>query len=91
VEVVVVFRTHYASVSIYCTPTSPSAYGGKTVAGIPFAGHPKAAGSPRGQAISEHTARAVFDEIACPECGGKGPQASGVGPCSTCGLTYGGC
>ncbi len=64
VEVVVVFRTHYASVSIYCSPSSSATYGGKTVAGIQFAGHPKAAGSPRGEVMDETIAQKVFEEIA---------------------------
>ena len=64
VEVVVVSRTHYASMSIYCSPSSPSVFGGKTVAGIQFTGHPKAAGSPRGVAIDLATAQKVFEEIA---------------------------
>lgn len=64
VETVIVFRTHYASISIYCAPTSTSTFGGKTVAGVQFAGHPKAAGSPRGVTMDETIARKVFEEIA---------------------------
>lgn len=64
VETVIVFRTHYASISIYCSPSSPTAFGGKTVAGIQFAGHPKAAGSPRGEAMASSIAQKVFEEIA---------------------------
>lgn len=64
VEAVVVFRRHYESVSIYCSPSSPLGFGGQTVAGIPFAGHPKAAGSPRGQAMTEEDAQRVFEAIA---------------------------
>ena len=48
VGVVVVYRSHYQSVSIYCDPTSQYAFGGKEVGGIMFAGHPKACGSPPG-------------------------------------------
>ncbi len=64
VETVIVFRSHYASISIYCSPTSSAAFGGKTVAGIQFAGHPKAAGSPRGEVMDETIAQKVFEEIA---------------------------
>ncbi len=64
VEAVIVYRSHYASISIYCSPTSPLQFGGETVAGILFVGHPKAAGSPHGQAMIEGDARRVFEEIA---------------------------
>jgi len=63
VEAVIVYRRHYESISIYCSPTSPLQFGGETVAGILFAGHPKAAGSPRGQAMTEEDARRVFEAI----------------------------
>lgn len=64
VEVVVVFRRHYESISIYCPPLSSFGFEGKTVAGIEFAGHPKACGSPRGVAMTEEDAVRVFEEIA---------------------------
>lgn len=63
VAVVVVHRTHYESISIYCDPKSEYVFGGKVVAGIEFAGHPKAAGSPRGVKFSAEDGRRVFDEI----------------------------
>jgi hypothetical protein len=62
-EVVVVFRSHYQSISVYCSPKSSFGFGGQTVAGITFAGHPKAAGSPRGVPFTETDARRVFNEL----------------------------
>jgi hypothetical protein len=64
VEAVIVYRQYYQSVSIYCSPFSPLQFGGEMVAGIIFAGHPKAAGSPRGTAMTEEDAQRVFAEIA---------------------------
>jgi len=63
IEVVVVYRDHYKTVSIYCDPKSQYAFAGKTVAGIEFAGHPKACATPRGVAFSEEDALGVFTEI----------------------------
>jgi len=63
VSVVVVYRVHYESISIYCDPRCEYTFGGKTVAGIEFAGHPKAAGSPRGVAITEKDGLSVFEAI----------------------------
>jgi len=63
VEVVVVFRRHYESISIYCSPASDKAFGGQEIAGIQFAGHPKAAGSPRGVAFAEQDARMVYEAL----------------------------
>lgn len=63
VEVVVVFRRHYESISIYCDPRCEYTFGGKMVAGIEFAGHPKAAGSPRGVAMTEKDGLSVFEAI----------------------------
>lgn len=63
VEVVVVHRTHYESISIYCDPKSRHGFGGKKVAGIQFAGHPKAAGSPRGVAFNANDGYKVYQEL----------------------------
>ena len=60
---VVVYRAHYKTVSIYCSPTSSFSYSGQTIAGIDFAGHPKACGSPRGVEITESQAQAVWSEL----------------------------
>jgi hypothetical protein len=60
---VVVYRAHYKSVSIYCSPSSSFGYAGQTIAGIAFAGHPKACGSPRGVEITEEQAQAVWSEL----------------------------
>lgn len=62
-KVVVVYRSHYKSISIYCSPSSSYAFGGKTVAGITFAGHSKSCGSPRGQEMTYLQAQEVFDAI----------------------------
>ncbi len=63
VEIVVVYRTHYKSISVYCSPESSHAFGGQKVAGIKFAGHPKAAGSPRGVEFSTGDAQRVFNAL----------------------------
>jgi hypothetical protein len=63
VEVVVVYRSHFKTVSVYCSPKSNFAFGGKTVAGVAFGGHPKAAGSPRGTEMSLEDAKKVYEEI----------------------------
>ena len=61
---VIVYRAHYKSVSIYCNPKSDYEYAGQTIAGIKFAGHPKACGSPRGKELSFKDALAVWKELA---------------------------
>lgn len=63
IPIVVVHRTHYKTISIYCDPDSVYEFGGKTVAGIAFAGHPKAAGSPRGVEYTAEDGKRVFREI----------------------------
>ncbi len=61
--VVVVFRKHYKTISIYCDPESEYQFGGETLVGIPFAGHPKACGSPRGQGMTLEDAEKVYDRV----------------------------
>jgi len=63
IDVVVVYREHYKSISIYCNPLSDYQFAGKTLYGIQFAGHPKACGSPRGQEMTYGQAIDVFDII----------------------------
>ena len=63
IDIVVVYRSHYKSISIYCNPSSAFAFAGETLAGIPFAGHPKASGSPRGESQTLEAAKAVFEAI----------------------------
>jgi len=63
IPVVVVHRTHYKSISIYCDPKSEYAFGGKTVASIEFVGHPKAAGSPRGVEYTAEDGKNVYNAI----------------------------
>ena len=63
VDVVVVYRKHYKSISIYCNPASSHEFAGKTVGGVSFAGHPKACGSPRGIEMSVEDAKKVFNEL----------------------------
>ena len=60
---VVVYRSHYKTVSIYCAPSSSFSYSGQNIAGIAFAGHPKACGSPRGVEITEEQAMDVWSEL----------------------------
>lgn len=62
-EVVVVYRTHYKSISVYSSPQGDFQALG-TWAGITFAGHPKACGSPRGEVMSPKQAQAVWSAIA---------------------------
>ena len=62
-EVVLVFRKHYKSLSIYCNPTSKEQYGGRTIANLEFGGHPKACGSPRGYEMTEQKVLEVWNEI----------------------------
>jgi hypothetical protein len=62
-EVVVVHRIHYKSLSIYCAPGSEFAFGGQEVGGIQFAGHPKAAGSPRGVEFNLDDAKRVYSAV----------------------------
>lgn len=63
IQVVVVYRSHYQSVSIYCDPASEYAFSGKKVGGIVFAGHPKACGSPRGITYTVGDAQRVFEAL----------------------------
>lgn len=64
INVVVVYRSHYKSISIYCNPVSQYEFAGKTISKILFAGHPKACGSPRGEEMSETQAEEVFSALA---------------------------
>lgn len=64
IDVVIVYRKHYKSISIYCNPESEFEFAGKTVDGIEFAGHPKACGSPRGKKFKIGDAVGVFIDIA---------------------------
>lgn len=64
VEIVVVHRDHFKAISVYCSPGSAYGFGGQTIAGIEFAGHSKACGSPRGIEMTVEDARRVFEEIA---------------------------
>ena len=60
---VVVYRNHYKTVSVYCSPSSDFSYADEKIAGIQFAGHPKACGSPRGVEITESQAMAVWEAL----------------------------
>lgn len=61
-DVVVVFRSHYKTVSLYGNPKSNVSLNRKW-AGIEFAGHQKACGSPRGVEMTEDQAKEVFCTI----------------------------
>jgi len=63
IEVVVVYRQHYQSISVYCDPSSEHAFAGSILGGIEFAGHPKACGSPRGVSQTLDDAKNVFNDI----------------------------
>ena len=60
---VIVYREHYESISIYCSPKSDFGYGGQTIANVVFAGHLKACGSPRGVAMTLEDAHDVYNAI----------------------------
>ena len=62
-EIVIVYRKHYKSISIYCAPNSKYEFAGQCLANIEFAGHPKACGSPRGVSFEETDASKVYKEI----------------------------
>jgi len=59
IDIVVVYREQYESISIYCSPTNDFAFGGTTVADIEFVGHAKACGSPRGVSFTLEDANNV--------------------------------
>jgi len=63
IDIVIVFRECWKTISIYCNPTSEYEFGGKEIAGILFQGHPKACGSPRGQEMSVEQGLKVFEDI----------------------------
>ena len=61
IDVVVVFRSHYKTISIYGNPKAThDLVLNRTWAGIEFSGHPKACGSPRGVEMTEDQAKQVF-------------------------------
>ncbi len=61
--IVIVWRQAYKNISIYCHPHIRYEFAGKTIAGVQFAGHPKACGSPRGMAIDVNLAREIFEAV----------------------------
>ena len=63
INVVVIFRKAFNSISIYANPSTGYVFGGKTICGINFQGHAKACGSPRGKKMTEFDAYSVFIEI----------------------------
>jgi len=62
-SLVVVYREDFKSISLYAPPHSSMTVAGKTVAGIKFEGHQKAAGSPRGVVFRQIDAYQVFREL----------------------------
>jgi len=66
INIVIVYRSHWKTISIYCNPSSSYEYGGKEIAGILFQGHPKACGSPRGQEMSLEDGLKIFEEVLSP-------------------------
>jgi len=63
IEIVIVHRTHYKTISLYSSPESGYTFSGKTIAGIEFGGHPKAAGSPRGTEYNAEDGKKVFEAL----------------------------
>lgn len=62
-DCVVVYRDHFKSISIYCAPENEYEFGNREVGGIPFAGHAKACGSPRGENFTRDDAKKVFEAV----------------------------
>jgi hypothetical protein len=62
-EIVVSYRRHHKAMSIYCSGVTSHAFADKTIAGVLFAGHPQACGSPHGEEITEEKALEVFRHI----------------------------
>jgi hypothetical protein len=60
IQVVIVYRPHYKSISIYADPDSDYSFAGQTISGIEFNGHAKACGSPRGQEMTLEDAIEVY-------------------------------
>lgn len=63
IDVVIVYRKHYETISIYANPKTDFSFAGATFANIEFNGHPKACGSPRGKQMLMSQAFDVFDAI----------------------------
>lgn len=63
IDVVVVFRNHWKTISIYANPEKDYNFAGRTFAGVLFQGHPKACGSPRGQEMTEEKGVEIFEDI----------------------------
>lgn len=57
---VVVYRECYKTISIYANPNSNFEFGGLTIGGIKFKGHPQACGSPRGEDMTLQQAVKVY-------------------------------
>lgn len=63
-EVVVVYRHLYQTISVYGKPGTGRNFNGQTYGGVPFEGHPLAAGSaPRGARMGEKQAFDVFHAL----------------------------
>ena len=63
IDVVVVYRKNWKTISIYCNPKSDYHFGGEIINEIKFAGHPQACGSPRGQEFTFEDAKNIFNTL----------------------------
>jgi hypothetical protein len=63
IDIVVIYRKNYRTMSIYCNPSSNYNFNGKIIKGIELKGHNKACGSPRGREITENEAFEVYKVI----------------------------
>lgn len=63
IDIAVVYRQHYQSISIYCNPKSKYTFAGQNFLNIAFAGHPKACGSPRRVQYSIEDATNLYKEL----------------------------
>lgn len=62
-EIVIIFKAHKNSISIYCHPDSHYTFGKCEIAGVEFDGHDKACGSIRGKAFYLNDAMDVLNYI----------------------------
>lgn len=62
VKIVVLFREHYQTISLYSPNDSEYTFAGKVFGFVDFAGHPHGAGSPRGKVMEYQDAVKVFND-----------------------------
>lgn len=63
IDIVVIYRENYKTMSIYCNPCTNYNFNEKIIKNVEFKGHAKACGSPRGREITENEAFEVYKVI----------------------------